>query len=199
MIGKTDAELLPPEQARALINFDREVFEHGGTLVREERIGKGDGSEQVFLSQKLIYRQAGTADCLIGFSTDITSMRRARAEVECSEERFRLLAENACDLVMWLARDGMVRWVSPSLTAALGWQPEEWIGKLGTDFLIHRGKEERYCANLEQLLQGRGALVARDQVWPRIKASTGSKPMPTIILMRQERLMGLLHHSTLLM
>ena len=164
IIGKSDAELLPAEQALALINFDREVFEDGGTLVREERIGKGDGSEQIFLSQKLIYKQAGSADCLIGFSTDTTAMRRARAEVECSEERFRLLAENSSDVVMWLASDGIVRWVSPSLTAALGWQPEEWIGKLGTDFLIHRGKEERYCANLEQLRQGRGAVVARDQV-----------------------------------
>ncbi len=40
---------------------------------------------------------------------------------------FRLLAENASDLVLW-GHDGILRWVSPSVTAVLGWTAEDLIG-----------------------------------------------------------------------
>ena len=83
-----------------------------------------------------------------------------------SEERYRLLAENSSDVVMQLANDGIVRWVSPSLTAMLGWHPTEWIGRPGTEFLEHRGDTETYLANMEALKAGR-SVVARDRVRDR--------------------------------
>ena len=83
-----------------------------------------------------------------------------------SEERYRLLAENSSDVVMQLANDGIVRWVSPSLTAMLGWHPAEWIGRPGTEFLEHRGDTETYLANMEVLKAGR-SVVARDRVRDR--------------------------------
>ena len=83
-----------------------------------------------------------------------------------SEERYRLLAENSSDVVMQLGNDGTIRWVSPSLTAMLGWQPAEWIGRPGTEFLEHRGDTENYQANLEALQAGR-SVVARDRIRSR--------------------------------
>ena len=43
-------------------------------------------------------------------------------------QMYRLLAENASDLVLW-ACDGVLRWVSPSVTAVLGWAEEDLVGK----------------------------------------------------------------------
>lgn len=90
----------------------------------------------------------------------------AARQLADSEERYRLLAENSSDVVMQLADDGTIRWVSPSLTAMLGWRPEEWIGRVGTEFLEHRGETDAYRANLVALAAGR-SVVARDRIRSR--------------------------------
>jgi diguanylate cyclase (GGDEF)-like protein/PAS domain S-box-containing protein len=43
-------------------------------------------------------------------------------------EMYRLIAENASDLVLW-GHEGVLRWVSPSVTAVLGWTAEDLVGK----------------------------------------------------------------------
>lgn len=152
LIGRHDAELLPPEVAESIHSFDEEVFAHGGPLWREERLPSPDGEERIFFTQKLVARQAGHGDCLIGLSTDVTELRRASEQLAASEQQFRLLAENSSDVVLLLARDGRIRWVSPSLAAALGWLPADWIGQLVTTFLVH------------ELQLGAPGIVAREQV-----------------------------------
>lgn len=63
---------------------------------------------------------------------DVMEERRLLAE---SEERFRLLAENATDVV-YLVRDDAPVWISPSVTRALGWSVDEWLAQ-GIDVLVH--------------------------------------------------------------
>jgi diguanylate cyclase (GGDEF)-like protein/PAS domain S-box-containing protein len=164
IVGRTDAELIPPEAARALREVDEQVFREGGPLWREERLPLASGGERIFLSKKMLYHQPGQEDCLIGFSTDITELRQATEQLAASEEHFRLLAENSSDVVLHLANDGVVRWVSPSLTTALGWLPEEWIGELGTQFLRHGGEAEHYQANRQSLKNNGHGVIAREQV-----------------------------------
>ncbi len=58
------------------------------------------------------------------------------ADVQQSEQRFRLLAENMSDLVCLHAPDGELRYVSPSSEAVLGLTPEALLGqRLGS--LVH--------------------------------------------------------------
>jgi diguanylate cyclase (GGDEF)-like protein/PAS domain S-box-containing protein len=64
---------------------------------------------------------------------DITARHRVAAQVAASEEKFRLIAENATDAVLH-ARDGIMVWLSPSLTGLLGWQPEDWMGHRFEEF-----------------------------------------------------------------
>lgn len=164
LVGRTDAELLPAEIAEEIRALDEQVFREGGPLRREERLPLPGGGERIFLSEKLIYRPPGQEECLIGFSTEITELRQASEQLAASEEHFRLLAENSSDVVFRLASDGRIRWVSPSLTSALGWRPEEWLGKVGTEFLVHRGEAEHYRTNLKSLRGGGQSTLARDQV-----------------------------------
>ena len=63
----------------------------------------------------------------------LESEQRANQALEGSEERYRLLAENVSDVVMLGDPDGTITWVSPSITAALGWAPEDLIGRHGID------------------------------------------------------------------
>ena len=53
----------------------------------------------------------------------------ARTALEASEAQFRMLAENASDIVYQTDVEGVIRWVSPSVTRVLGWQPDELLGQ----------------------------------------------------------------------
>ncbi|MGD9618775.1 MAG: diguanylate cyclase [Mycolicibacterium sp.] len=62
-------------------------------------------------------------------------LRRQRNEAEAL---YRLIAENAVDIISYV-RGTEVIWVSPSVRAALGWSPQQWIG---TDFTARMHPED---------------------------------------------------------
>jgi diguanylate cyclase (GGDEF)-like protein/PAS domain S-box-containing protein len=56
---------------------------------------------------------------------DITRLHEAESELSQSEERHRLLAENAWDVVWTMGLDGRVTYVSPAVMRVRGFSPEE--------------------------------------------------------------------------
>jgi diguanylate cyclase (GGDEF)-like protein/PAS domain S-box-containing protein len=71
----------------------------------------------------------------VSVQTVVTDRRAVQQILQDSEERYRLIAENSSDVIVSFAADGMVTWVSPSLTLTLGWAPEEWVGQRFIDFV----------------------------------------------------------------
>lgn len=67
--------------------------------------------------------------------TDITEAQRAKLATEEAERRYRLLAENASDVVFLADRDRRLTWVSPTVSHALGWTAEELLGRPVTDLM----------------------------------------------------------------
>jgi len=59
---------------------------------------------------------------------DVTDRHEAVQSLTESEDRYRLLAENASDVVFMAGSDRRIVWIAPSVTAALGWDPEELVG-----------------------------------------------------------------------
>lgn len=60
--------------------------------------------------------------------TDITEMQRSKEALEAAQRRYLLLAENASDVVFQADQDRKLVWVSPNVTPALGWTPDELLG-----------------------------------------------------------------------
>jgi PAS domain S-box-containing protein len=77
---------------------------------------------------------ASTRDWLSSIWRDVTERYEAKQEVASSEEHFRLLAENASDMVVQL-RDLEIAWISPSVEAAMGAPPSYWIGRQAVSLL----------------------------------------------------------------
>jgi diguanylate cyclase (GGDEF)-like protein/PAS domain S-box-containing protein len=82
LIGRTDRELMPPEIAARVAEYDAEVLAGTGSEVREETIIGADGCKHLFRSRKVPLQLPGQPMCLIGFSTEITELRGLRSRLE---------------------------------------------------------------------------------------------------------------------
>jgi diguanylate cyclase (GGDEF)-like protein/PAS domain S-box-containing protein len=67
---------------------------------------------------------------------DIHDQVRTERELAEREARYRLLAENASDVVLQVGPDNRVRWASESITAVLGWEGRDVLGRVATE-LVH--------------------------------------------------------------
>jgi PAS domain S-box-containing protein/diguanylate cyclase (GGDEF)-like protein len=70
-----------------------------------------------------------------------------RERLAQQEEQFRLLAENASDIVTRVSLDGTLEWISPSVTSVLGWAPEQLVGTHPWD-LVHPDDRAAAAASL---------------------------------------------------
>ena len=77
----------------------------------------------------------------------------AREALRKSTEQYRLLAENAADVVVRTAGDSKREWVSDSVQAVLGWTPQEFL-RLSDEQLLHPD-------DLADLMRRRAAFNAR--------------------------------------
>jgi PAS domain S-box-containing protein len=75
---------------------------------------------------------------IVGTSTiarDRSEQVRADRMLADTSRQYRLLAENASDVVFRAGSDRRIVWIAPSVTAVLGWDPEELIGTQFADLL----------------------------------------------------------------
>jgi two-component system cell cycle sensor histidine kinase/response regulator CckA len=87
ILGKDVADLLPPENARQILERERALMRSGTTAMLEEVIATEDGSPRVFLSTKGPYRDGqGNIAGLIGIAREITEYRRLEAELRQAQK-----------------------------------------------------------------------------------------------------------------
>ncbi|HHP7239132.1 MAG TPA: PAS domain S-box protein [Longibacter sp.] len=69
-------------------------------------------------------------------SVDVTERRRAKRQLEDSETRYRMVAENMRDLVCLHRLDGSIEWVSPSVHQLTGYPPADFR-RLDLSDIVH--------------------------------------------------------------
>ena len=66
---------------------------------------------------------------------DVEALVLAEQAQARSEEHYRVLAENAADVVVKTSNEGVVEWISNSVFDLLGWQPDDFVGVPGREFV----------------------------------------------------------------
>src|SRR5262245_54584542 len=120
--------------------------------------------------------------------TDVTARKRAERDLKESERQFRLLAENATDIIVRISLDGIVLYVSPSCRAVLGHSPEEMIGT-GVHGYIHPDDSQ---AVLQRFRDGiRAGVMPRENIEYRVRHGDGHwlwvLTNPTLVLNAEGR------------
>ena len=103
-----------------------------GRPVRDVVMGvhKPDGSVTwILINAEPLPAPADGPVSVVTVFTEITALQTALEATSLSAARFRALAECSADVVLEASPEGMLSWVSPSVTALLGWQPDDLKGR----------------------------------------------------------------------
>ncbi len=87
------------------------------------------GKPRYFLNNWLGIVEGGFLVRMWGTQLEISDRKRAQRALVESEARYRLLAENATDMISRHSPDGIFQYVSPACKALLGCEPEELLGR----------------------------------------------------------------------
>jgi PAS domain S-box-containing protein len=97
LIGKSDFDFFPPEEARVFWEKDDAVFAEGGVNENEELFTDASGRTHVIVTRKTLHVDALGRRFLLGVITDITELREALDQLRASrdelEERVRARTE----------------------------------------------------------------------------------------------------------
>lgn len=89
---------------------------------------------------------------------DITHRRIAVEQLARSEERFRTLIERSTDMIAVISNDGMIQYHSPSVSAVLGYDSQEMIGRNEFE-LVHPHDAYRLHSALSAITGAPGSMV----------------------------------------
>jgi diguanylate cyclase (GGDEF)-like protein/PAS domain S-box-containing protein len=118
----------PELQAKAIERMKR--MRQSKDLRGEEwEITRADGNKRVLnISTSVVESDDGVVHVL-AFMQDITERKRAQEALRVSETHYRLLAENARDVIWTVDMDMRLTYVSPSVTRLLGFTEEEAMAR----------------------------------------------------------------------
>ncbi|MDE2511890.1 MAG: PAS domain S-box protein, partial [Elusimicrobia bacterium] len=89
MLGRTDREYAPPEQAEVFYRQDDLVFETGRENVNEELITDAKGMTHVLVTKKTLAQDADGRKILVGVIRDVTAMAKSQDDLKRSQEQLR--------------------------------------------------------------------------------------------------------------
>ncbi|MHC4941060.1 MAG: hybrid sensor histidine kinase/response regulator [Planctomycetota bacterium] len=86
LIGKSDFEFFPEEEAETFWAKDAEVFETGEVNINEEPLTDADGNRHIIVTKKSVFTRADGSKILVGIIRDVTELKRAEDALRRSRD-----------------------------------------------------------------------------------------------------------------
>jgi len=125
-----------------------------GLVMLTEAVGAGDLSVRAPVSgeDELAVLSTAVNAMVESLEESRAQLQHALEETERSEERYRLLTDNANDLIFSIDRQNCITFMNPASRSALGYAPEELVG---------RKVESLFTSSTRQLIQSERDWVTR--------------------------------------
>ena len=119
-----------PDDRQTVADCCRQAIETGIGGGFQLRLIREDGETRTVSSNCRPERDGtGAIVALFGVFQDVTDSIRVHDQIAASEARFRLLADNATDIIATYGMDGLFRYISPAIEGVMGYHPEELVGQ----------------------------------------------------------------------
>ncbi len=143
LIGLTDFNIFPKEEAEMVRKTDRKVFKTRKPCVTEDYLHV-NGKLRVFHTKKApIFDKNKKLIGVCAFAKDITKQKKLEEELKKSEKRFREIVENSYEWIWEVDRNGLYTYSNKSVKRILGYSPEEIVGKKHFYDLFHPDEKKK--------------------------------------------------------
>lgn len=129
LLGKTDFELFPLEQAAAFRRNDLQVLETSAPLQFEEVAPHDDGPHTSVVCKFPLFDAGGKIYATCGIVTDITERKRAEDLLRQSEQFNQSLFEYAPDAIVVIDQAGLMAHLNAAVESMFGYGRQELLGK----------------------------------------------------------------------
>jgi PAS domain S-box-containing protein len=183
------------ERKRLEDNWQR-TLEGAGPFELDMCIRRSDGVVRKVVSKGAAeFAPDGTPMAMFGVFQDVTHQRAAMDVLARSHARFKLLADNAADVIARVQLDGHSNYISPAVERLLGWKPLDMAGRTAGSF-IHPDDRARLAETFAEMARGQGSatlehrLIHRDgrAIWGETRMqlvrNEAGRPVETVVVIR---------------
>jgi len=154
LIGKTDYDIFPKEEADVYWDKDDHVFKTGRTDLNEEK-QTIDGKLHTIATMKSLYRDPHTGErFVVGTIRDITEQKKAEEALRNEKNRAQRYLDIAGVMLVALSKDGTVNLINKKGCEILGYGEDEIIGKNWFDNFIPEEIRTNVREVFNRLMQG---------------------------------------------
>jgi len=180
IVGKSTFDLFPQELATNLSKDDLEVINSGiPKLNMEENVNFPGGKVSSIISKLPYFNEKEEIQGIIGLAIDISKRKKLEQKLNTSEERYRLISENANDLITIIDNNFKYEYINEEVHKKLrGYSSEDLLGKSGLTFIHPDDFEEASKVLKEGFETGEGVGEARirnkngSYLWLEIRGKT---------------------------
>ena len=150
LIGLNNREFTEPETAKRVFKIYNEIYKTGvPAKVFDYQITRSDGELITLETSGSLMRDAeGKPIGFRGISRDVTEKKKAEHALRESEEKYRLLVQNANDGI-GIVQDGVLKFPNPKVREFTGYSSEELLNMQFLD-LVHP-KDRTWVAEKQQI------------------------------------------------
>ncbi|MBS3801694.1 MAG: PAS domain S-box protein [Candidatus Thermoplasmatota archaeon] len=129
LIGKSDYEFFPKQEADIFWEKDEEAFKTGIENINEEKFTDKKGIVHTIQTRKKSYLDKNKEKILVGIIHDITDLKKIENELRESEEKFRAITTSAQDAIIIIDKHGKINLWNNSAERIFGYKKQEVIGE----------------------------------------------------------------------
>ncbi len=133
VVGKTDFDFYPPEQAREYFNDEQRILQTREPLINKLEVQRGPDDSEIWASVTKVpfFNQNGVITGLVGLSRDVTQLKLTEKALRQAEEKYRAIYENSVEGIFQTTRDGHFLSANPALARMYGFDsPQQLVSAL---------------------------------------------------------------------